>query len=281
MTRPGQPPPFALHPALRPHVRSMHHYDLAGYPPGEHIGLPSPTLTLVVPLDPLLEISGPRIPRQSMSSCLAGLGDAPVTIHHDGVQRGLQLALTPLGIERLLGLPAAALANENITLDEVIGSRAAQDLLERLRTESTWPGRLNLLQAELLRLLARHDDTSAGPRAELDRAWKLLDSSGGSARIDHVAAEVGWSPRHLTKQFLSAVGAPPKTVARIVRFERSTALVRRGYDLADIAARCHFADQAHMTREWARMAGTSPGQWARRDVFANVQDAPTAMREYR
>lgn len=51
-----------------------------------------------------------------------------------------------------------------------------------------------------------------------------------------------------------------------------------GYRIADAAARCGFADQSHLNREWIAFAGTSPTRWLRDDEIAFVQDgeAPDA-----
>lgn len=48
------------------------------------------TVVLVIPTDPLLDLATPGEPHRVMASCLAGLDDRPVTIHHDGTQRGLE-----------------------------------------------------------------------------------------------------------------------------------------------------------------------------------------------
>jgi AraC-like DNA-binding protein len=254
-----------------PGVLSLHHYDVHGFPSGEHIGLPSAAITVVIPLDPPLDLSMPGAPRRRMASCVAGLHDAPATIHHDGTQRGLQLAVTPPLLRRLFGVPAAAVAGQAVEFADLMSDRVARRLLDRVGSAPTWPARRALLAAELL---ARLSDSSARPllRPEVARAWSLLVASGGTARISEVAAGVGWSARHLTQQFVAALGATPKTVARIVRFQRSVQLVRAGHELAAVAACCHYADQAHMTREWTRLAGAGPAGWIRSDVFANVQD---------
>ena len=265
--------PAARHHAavLAPFVRSLQHYDLEGFPPGEHVGLPSAAITLVVALDPLLDLTVDGAPRRKMASCLAGLHDGPATIHHQGVQRGLQASLTPLGLERLLGVPASALSGVAIGLEDVFGTRAADSLLDHIWSAPDWPARRRAFAAALVCELDRTDARRA-PRPEVVRAWSLLTRSGGAAPIADIATDVGWSTRHLQHQFAAAVGLTPKRVSRIVRFERSTALVRRGHDLAEVAARCRFADQAHMNREWVRLAGTSPTRWTRDDVLANVQD---------
>jgi AraC-like DNA-binding protein len=44
-----------------------------------------------------------------------------------------------------------------------------------------------------------------------------------------------------------------------MRFRVALALVRRGDPLAQAALAAGYADQAHMTREMAELAGRSPG----------------------
>lgn len=269
------------HRALRAYVRSMDYYDIAGFPAGDHVGLPSATVTLVIPAGQPLDLSMPSQPRRLMGSCIAGLDDRPATIHHDGSQRGLFLALTPLGLHRLFGIPASALAHEAADLAEVLGERAANQLLDSIAGAPSWAARLRVLETDLVQRLAASDDSHHAVRPEVAHAWSLLSSSRGTARIHDVAAEVGWSTRHLTTQFAAAVGPAPKTVARIMRFQRSKSLVAKGHDLAGVAARCRYADQAHMTREWARLAGTTPTRWERDDVLANVQDTRRGRAENR
>jgi len=266
--------------ALARYVRSFHHYDIDGYPAGDHVGLPSTTVTLVLPLDEPLDLSMPQPTRRRLSVCLGGLHDGPATIHHDGTQRGLQLALSPLGLRRLLGLPASEITGRAVELGDVIGHRTAATLADRLASEPGRHLRRRLVEAALLRQLERHEHCR-DVRPEVERAWTHLSASGGTAKVHDVAAEVGWSTRHLAEEFVSTVGLAPKTVARIMRFERSVALVAGGHDLAVVSARSGFADQAHMTREWRRLAGTTPGRWMRDDVLANVQDSRLVRQEDR
>lgn len=56
---------------------------------------------------------------------------------------------------------------------------------------------------------------------------------------------------------------PPKTAARILRFERAAHLVRaaRPAGLARIAGESGYHDQAHMTREFRVLAGITPAAY--------------------
>jgi AraC-like DNA-binding protein len=83
---------------------------------------------------------------------------------------------------------------------------------------------------------------------------------------------------------------PPKTLARILRFEHALALLRRddGARFAEIAERCGYYDQAHMNRDFRAFAGASPSEFLARRLpdgggvradaaeFGSVQDAPAA-----
>jgi transcriptional regulator GlxA family with amidase domain len=77
------------------------------------------------------------------------------------------------------------------------------------------------------------------------------------------AAATGANPnlgaRQLRRRFADAVGYGPKTLQRILRFQRFLALARGSdHDLARLALEAGYADQAHLTRECTRLAGLAP-----------------------
>jgi AraC-like DNA-binding protein len=262
----------AGHHPLWPFVRGIHHYDIAGMPAGVHVGMPSASVTMVLALGPELDLQMPAFGRRSMACSVAGLHEGPAAIHHDGTQRGIQLELSPLGTRALLGIPAAELAGTAVQLDDLVGPAEVDRLMNRLPAADGWPARVALVQRYLAGRLQRRKDRWT-PRPEVARAWTMLARSGGSTRIGDVAGEVGWSARHLAQQFTSAVGVTPKTAGRLMRFHRSVTMISGGTPIADAAAVCGYADQAHLTREWRRMAGVTPARWPHQDVIANVQDA--------
>ncbi|MDP2772037.1 MAG: AraC family transcriptional regulator, partial [Nocardioides sp.] len=106
--------------ALRPYVAWLTAYDVVG-PPGVHRGLPGTSLTFVLPIGAPLDVawSGDPASRRAEWSSVAGLHAAPAEIRHDGHQEGFFLALTTAGARALLGLPAAAIAGELLSLDDL------------------------------------------------------------------------------------------------------------------------------------------------------------------
>src|SRR4029078_13188217 len=97
-------------------------YDVDLGAPGVHRGLPSTTLTFVLPVGETLDVgwAGRPASRSRRWSTVSGLHAHPAEIHHDGHQTGVQLALTTAGARALLGTPAAALAGELLELADIV-----------------------------------------------------------------------------------------------------------------------------------------------------------------
>jgi AraC-like DNA-binding protein len=258
----------APHPALRGLVTDYHGYYHDSLPPGVHHGLPSRTLTVIVAFDEPVDVAWQADPgsRGQHWSMVSGLHAAPALIHHAGFQHGVQLALTPLGSRVLLGAPAAALAGGLVPL------RIPQ-AYDAMAAAPTWEARFDVLDALLLGRAAGSDQPPI--RRELEHVWRRIERSRGAVRVDELADEVGWSRRHLTERFTGEYGIGPKQAARIERFQRARHLLGRGLAVADAAARCGYADQAHLTREFRTLGGCTPTQW-RRESLTFVQDGTVA-----
>lgn len=259
---------------LRPYVAVAHGYRVPANPTGLHRGLPSRHLTLVVELAAPLRVAGLGH-EVAAHALVGGLHTRPALIDASRPQEGLQYALTPLGARALFGVPASELSELTLDLADVCGPWAAH-LVTRLQHTASWPGRFRLLDAALARRLG--EATGSFP-AEVYEAWRVIFASHGRRPVGAIAAHVGYSRRHLAQRFRTATGLTPKQVARIARFEaaRRTLVAPGRPTLADVAARCGYADQSHLAREWQALAGCSVGTWLR-DELPFVQDGVPAER---
>jgi AraC-like DNA-binding protein len=260
-----------VHPALRPYVAELIGYAYPGDPPALHRGLPSQYLTLVITLDEPLGLAWPGAPVEKFGTVIGGLHSTAVHICGSPNRSGLQLALRPAAARALLGLPPAELASHVVELHDVLGS-PARVVSERLREAPTWIERFDLFEELLLEHWA--DEPAPATRAELGWAWRRLRETTGGIGVQELAAEVGWSRRHLTERFTTEFGLAPKVAARVMRFEQAVGRLRRDpkAKLADLSAEFGYADQAHLTREWNAIAGCSPRQWLTEELLPNVQD---------
>ncbi len=258
---------------LAPLVRRYVGYRYCGLQPGSHRGLPSAELTVVLSLAaPTRVAARPErcaIP-QEFPTLVAGLHTTPAVIAYDTELFGVQLDVTPRGSRSLFGVPAGELAGTVVNLEDVIGPGAGE-LTERMHDACRWDARFALLDDAL----ARRADRLAPATPALDHAWDLIEASGGGARVAAVAEAVGWSRRQLHERFVREYGLTVKDLARVVRFDRSQRLLRRRPTmiLSEVAVTCGYYDQAHMARDWNRLAGCPPSRWLDDEDLPFVQDA--------
>ncbi len=190
-------------------------------------------------------------------------------------QTGLQLRLTWRGARALLGVPAGELAGDTVDLAALLGRRTGA-LLDRLAAAPDWAQRFDLLDAEL-QALAADGRAERGVRPEVGYAWDRLYRNGGNLRIGELAAEVGWSRRHLASRFQAETGLTPKAAARVIRFERACDRLR-GPDrpaLAAVAADAGYVDQAHLARDFRDLAGSTATAWLRECLPAPETGSPS------
>jgi AraC-like DNA-binding protein len=267
-------------PALRQFVAWYSGYRQAGVPPARHRGLPSPYLTVIFTLDDPLVLEAHPDPRQAPGSyrvLVGGLHTSPALVTHDGRQSGVQLQLSPLGAKALLGMPAGELAGIDVDGPAVLGAFADQ-IVERMREQPDWPSRFAVIDEMLTARLAG-SDAADGARPEVRHAWRLLLKSDGLCNVAALAAETGWSDRHLRSRFREETGLTPKAAGRVIRFDRARRRLQAQAtsgeqpSLARLAADFGYYDQAHLAREFRELAGCPPSVWLTEE-FRNVQAPP-------
>ncbi|MGO2112210.1 MAG: helix-turn-helix domain-containing protein [Pseudoclavibacter sp.] len=261
-----------VHPGLRGILAGpMIGYDLRVDHRAVHFGLPSTSATVILAFDEPLDTGWVAQPERSTPfwRLAAGFHSRPSLVHTHGRQHGVQLALTPIGVRAIFGLPIAELS-EGLAHHDELPAGIPAGLHERLSDAPEWDDRLDLLERWLLaRTTAWHADGhrppgrgipeshTRGPDSpELARALSLL--TGTRKRVEAVADEIGWSRRQLARRCAQEFGLSPKRLARVGRFERSWRSAAFGTPLAEVAALAGYADQSHLANDWRELAGRPP-----------------------
>jgi len=181
----------------------------------------------------------------------------------------LGVRLAPAGAHALLGGVVPARTGHVVDLDDV--HRAlGHDLARAARAHGDWPARV----AAVERVLRRHLAGAPALDPLVHAATDAGQAAGGALTVDALARRLGVSPRHLARRFGVVVGLAPKAWLRTVRFQEVFAAVERGAPgrWADVAVRCGFHDQAHLVREFRRLAGAPPAAF-----FAELSDFTAAL----
>ena len=251
-------------PGLWPEVRRYCGYEERSAAPVRRREVPAPQVAVIISMGPSIEVidSTASTPaRQRLGSFVASLNDAPSLTEYSGHQHGVEMNLGPLTAHRLFGLPMHELTGRVVELEEVWGRPGAR-LPEMLHAAPGWEARFDVLD----RFIAGRLSEAPPPPIELSWAWGRLRRSGGSAPIGALATELAWSPRRLVREFRAGLGMAPKSLARLLRFERVTRRIHteEAANLGHVALECGYYDQPHLNRDFRQFAGTSPSEYMAR-----------------
>ena len=133
---------------------------------------------------------------------------------------------------------------------------ACRDALDRIIQEgASWSDILDLVDRTLVELSLQAGQGSIAGDAPLEPS---------QGRVSDLAVQVGSSVRTLQRRVRTWTGCPPKRFLAAQRFRRSLYEIAAGSEgLSAIASDLGFSDQAHLTREFRRHAGVTPGAFRR------------------
>ncbi|MFI8960996.1 helix-turn-helix domain-containing protein [Streptomyces sp. NPDC053493] len=217
--------------------------------------VPHPAVTLLLDFGDGSPVVDGAAGRQERGSVVAGPGTGSggaVWARGKNVEC-VQVRLSPVVARAVLGASPAELDGAVVALGDLWG-REASRIRERLRDAPSWQDRFAWTDA----LLARRHEAGPPVDPEVAWAWRRIVGSGGLARVDALAAEVGWSRKRLWSRFRSQLGLPPKRAVRLVRFDRAAHRLVAGEGAARVAADTGYADQSHLHRDVMAFTGATP-----------------------
>jgi AraC-like DNA-binding protein len=190
---------------------------------------------------------------------IAGPNTEVVTVTTEAAANLAGVRFLPGVAARWLGVPATELLNTHLPLEDLWGLHATAELSDRLAHARTATAAAALLERSLIARL--HQVAPADPIADATVAAIVRSGRTTKGVVSDLVAEFGWSERTLRRRCHEAFGYGPKTLERILRFQRFLRLLPTGgAPLAALAIDAGYADQAHLAREVRRLSGQSPSK---------------------
>lgn len=169
----------------------------------------------------------------------------------DGAAGSFGFRMQPGRAGLLLGLDLAAIADQLVPLDDVTDRRTAAWLREAMIPLEAGPAPIGTLAAF---------STQLAEASRWSDAVRRAASEATPAR--EVAATLSGSERSFRRRMLATFGYGYATLVRLDRAHRARSSLRSGSSIADVAASAGYADQPHLSREFRRLVGSSPAQFA-------------------
>lgn len=171
------------------------------------------------------------------------------------------LRLAPGAFPVLTGRPASEVVDLVVDAEDLWGTSASA--LGAAVAAAASPGEALAALQRYVRVLAGAG-RSSDPLVHRAVRGLLQWHSGG---VTSLSTSLRLSETQLRRRFQAAVGLAPKTLHRMLRFQRFLALAQKaivqgraptGDGLAALALRVGYSDQSHLTRECVRLTGVSP-----------------------
>jgi AraC-like DNA-binding protein len=162
----------------------------------------------------------------------------------------------PAAAAAWLGVPANEILGERLYLHELLGPSARQ-LAGKVRDNRN----IAELTAELESVIADFAPRNAAIAQSMRAAYNLIQAGPppGVALVPWLGRALAMSERTLRRRFDESFGYGPKTLDRILRYQRYLHLVRLSQEsTASLAVRAGYSDQPHLVRESQRLACCTP-----------------------
>ena len=156
-----------------------------------------------------------------------------------------------------LGLPLTELVGARLTLEELWGKRARR-LVGRVCVEDNLESLLSSLQVAVTEESITND-----PDALMGTAFSLIESGVPPEEqlLPWLMRALDMSERTLRRRFHENFGYGPRTLARILRYQRFLRLSSQSRSpTAVLASEAGYSDQSHLVRESRRLTGRTPRQ---------------------
>jgi AraC-like DNA-binding protein len=168
--------------------------------------------------------------------------------------------LHPLGALRVFGPDVALAVNAVIDLEALLGAAARELRTLLLDAEST-----EERFVRLERFLGPRASAGLSPSPIVFEAARLIDAAHGNLRIASIHADLSISRKQLWLRFSREIGLSPKAYAQLQRFVWTLARLRESssVDWSRLAVAAGYSDQAHLVRDFRRVADASPTEFLR------------------
>ena len=178
--------------------------------------------------------------------------------------------LRPGAVSALLGVPASALRDERVDLEDLWGADGRA--LAEAAGEAATAGEVAAVVEQRLA-----DRAATAPDGD-PLAEALIERLAGRRPAGALADELGLGERQLRRRAGAAFGYGPKVLARVLRFASMVDRLREAptVPLAELAVEAGYADQAHLTHEARALSGLSPGQLRAALAVSDLDKTPAA-----
>jgi AraC-like DNA-binding protein len=222
-------------------------WDLRGLPAQQQETLPHPNVHYVV---------------EAGSTAIYGVHTSRFVRQLEGQGRVFGIKFKAGGFFPFSRMPVSSLMDRSLEPLRIFGDDAA-----RFETDVFASASFDAMSAAAEKLLLAHlphDDPNV---AEVSSLVASIASDRSLTSVEELALRTGLTKRALQRLFNQYVGVSPKWVINRYRLHEAVAQLQAGVPIAwtDLALELGYFDQAHFIRDFRKLVGRTPAEYARRE----------------
>jgi AraC-like DNA-binding protein len=179
------------------------------------------------------------------------------------------VVFTPQGISTLLKTHPTALNDGSVRLNEF----SRENIGDRLLNARPSHERVTLLD----KFLRARMDNACSEDVLVTESLHLIRHRIRSIKVPHLLKSLRVSERQFERRFARAIGVPPHTYIRILRFRKAMQLIKANQfeRLSDVAYDLSYADQSHFIKDVKAFTGCTPSRLVQ--LMQEAVDLPCAL----
>lgn len=176
-----------------------------------------------------------------------------------GEIRILSVVFQPYGARVFFQMPMMELCGHKIAVGD-LNDPQLHELEQRIIATPDDDACIGLIETYLMKRLQGQRDYNY---RRMLSAVELVNKNRGEVRLADLAGETCLSSKQFQRVFTDYVGAKPKDFLRIVRFQYALSVLQHtpGITFTRLAHECGYYDQSHLTNEFRRFSGYTPGEY--------------------
>jgi AraC-like DNA-binding protein len=181
-----------------------------------------------------------------------------IEIEPTGETKIFSARFQPGGLQRFIDFEAGELTGITKSIAEIWGD-AGKALEKEIIASASDTDKIKIIE----RFLTARLDLSKKHDTDAEYCVNQIVETNGSASIAEIAARLHIGKRQLERKFVTAVGLPPKMLARILRFQHTLQLIENHefISFTQVAYDGGFYDQAHFIKDFRQFTGLNPKKY--------------------
>ena len=191
---------------------------------------------------------------------LNGLRKGSVKIIQKGKLNIFGISFYPYGLYKFLNIPISEFTDKTIEL-EILSKKLSDNLTKVLLNDSDEQQKIQSIEKELIKLL----EANKSYNEKISYVYKMFTEESELIKIGEFSKKIGISERQIERLFKNYIGASPKMLSKIIRFQNvSNKMIKSDFDnLTNISQDFYYYDQAHFIKDIKYFTGTTPSKFVK------------------